>query len=70
LLTTAGTPKEIVDRLNAEVNRALRDPDMMAKLAAQGVTPAGGTPAEFQQLISTEIKNWTEIARAANIKME
>jgi tripartite-type tricarboxylate transporter receptor subunit TctC len=70
LLTTAGTPKEIVDRLNAEVNRAIRDPDMIAKLAAQGVSPAGGTPAEFQALISTEIRNWTETARAASIKAE
>jgi tripartite-type tricarboxylate transporter receptor subunit TctC len=70
LLTTAGTPKEIVDRLNAEVNRAIRDPDMIAKLARQGVSPAGGTPAEFQALISTEIRNWTETARAASIKAE
>lgn len=70
LLTTAGTPKEIVDRLNAEVNRALRDPNMIATLAAQGVSPAGGTPAEFQQQIATEIRNWTAIARAANIKAE
>jgi tripartite-type tricarboxylate transporter receptor subunit TctC len=70
LLTTAGTPKEIVDRLNAEVNRAIRDPDTIAKLAAQGVSPAGGTPAEFQALIATEIRNWTEVARAASIKAE
>jgi tripartite-type tricarboxylate transporter receptor subunit TctC len=70
LLTAAGTPKDIVDRLNAEVNRAIRDPDMIAKLAAQGVSPAGGTPAEFQTLIATEIRNWTETARAANIKAE
>ncbi len=70
LLTTAGNPKEIVDRHNAEVNRAIRDPDMITKLAAQGVSPAGGTPAEFQALIATEIRNWTETARAANIKAE
>jgi tripartite-type tricarboxylate transporter receptor subunit TctC len=70
LLTTAGTPTAIVDRLNAEVNRALRDPDLIAKLAVQGVSPAGGTPAEFQMLIETEIRNWTATARAANIKVE
>jgi tripartite-type tricarboxylate transporter receptor subunit TctC len=70
LLTTAGTPKEIVDRLNAEVNRAIRDPDLIAKLAAQGVSPAGGTPEEFQTLIATEIHNWTDVARAASIKAE
>jgi tripartite-type tricarboxylate transporter receptor subunit TctC len=70
LLTTAGTPKEIVERLNAEVNRALHDPDMIAKLALQGVSPAGGTPADFQKIIASEIRRWTEVARSANIKAE
>jgi tripartite-type tricarboxylate transporter receptor subunit TctC len=70
LLTTAGTPKEIVERINAEVNRALRDPDLIAKFAQQGIVPAGGTPAEFQRTIAADIRNWTETARAANIKAE
>ena len=70
LLTTAGTPTEIIERLNAEVNRALRDPDLIAKFAQQGISPAGGTPAEFQHTIAADLKNWTETARAANIKAE
>jgi tripartite-type tricarboxylate transporter receptor subunit TctC len=70
LLTTAGTPPSIVERLNAEVNRAIRDPDVIAKLAAQGAAPAGGTPGKFQAVIASEIRNWTEIARSANIKAE
>ena len=70
LLTTAGTPREIVERLNAEVNRALRDPDMIAKLAVQGISPAGGTPADFQKVIAGEIRRWTDVARSANIKAE
>ena len=70
LLTTAGTPKSVVDRLNAEVNKALRDPELIAKLAQEGMLPAGGTAAEFGSLIATEIKNWKETARAANIKPE
>jgi putative tricarboxylic transport membrane protein len=70
LLTTAGTPPAVVARLNAEVNRAIRDPDIVAKLALQGISPAGGTPEEFSALISKEIRNWTEIAKAANIKAE
>jgi tripartite-type tricarboxylate transporter receptor subunit TctC len=52
------------------VNRALRDPDLIAKFAQQGISPAGGTPAEFQQTIATDLRNWTETARAANIKAE
>jgi len=70
LLAAAGTPRPIVDRLNAEVNRALRDPDLVAKLAQQGINPAGGTPEDFQKVISSEIRQWTEVARAANIKAE
>jgi tripartite-type tricarboxylate transporter receptor subunit TctC len=70
LLTTAGTPAEIIERLNAEVNRALRDPDLISKFAQQGISPAGGTPADFQRTIATDLRNWTETARAANIKAE
>jgi tripartite-type tricarboxylate transporter receptor subunit TctC len=70
LLTTAGSPTEIIQRLNAEINRALRDPDLIAKFARQGISPAGGTPAEFQHTIAADLKNWTETARAANIKAE
>jgi tripartite-type tricarboxylate transporter receptor subunit TctC len=70
LLTTAGTPKPIVERLNAEVNGALKDPDLIAKLAQEGMLPGGGTAAEFASLIATEIKNWKETARAADIKPE
>ncbi len=70
LLTTAGTPKPFVARLNAEVNRALRDPELIARFAQQGITPVGGTPEEFQRVIASDIRNWTEIARAADIKAE
>ena len=70
LLTTSGTPRAIVERLNGEVNRALRDPDVLAKLAAQGISPAGGSAEDFQATIAREIRKWTEVARAANIKVE
>jgi len=70
LLTTAGTPRATVERLNAEVNRAIREPDLVGKLAALGISPAGGSPDEFQARISREIRSWTEIAHAANIKAE
>jgi tripartite-type tricarboxylate transporter receptor subunit TctC len=70
LLTTAGTPKPVVERLNAEVNRVLRDPEVLTKLAAQGVSPAGGSVEDFQATIAREIRKWTEVARGANIKVE
>src|SRR5262245_30607116 len=70
LLTTAGTPREIIERINSEINRALSDPDLIAKFAQQGISPAGGTAADFQRTIATDLKNWTEIARAANTTAE
>jgi tripartite-type tricarboxylate transporter receptor subunit TctC len=70
LLTTAGTPKDVVDRLNTEVSKALKDPGLIAKLAQEGMLPGGGTAAQFRSVIATEIKNWKETARAANIKPE
>ena len=70
LLTTARTPKDVVDRLNTEVNKALKDPDLIGKLAQEGMLPGGGTSAEFRSVIATEIKNWKETARAADIKPE
>src|SRR5262249_46700636 len=62
LLTTGGTPKPIVERLNAEVNRALSDADLVPRLAAQGVSPAGASVEEFQATIASEIRKWTEAA--------
>ena len=56
LLATGGTPKDIVAKINAEVTRALRDPDLMRKLAGQGTTAAGGTPEELRALIAAELR--------------
>jgi len=68
LLTTRGTPREIVAKINTAVNNALKDPELIAKLAAQGTTAAGGTPDEFKTLIATEIRNWKQTAAKAGIR--
>lgn len=70
LLAPAGTPREIVDHLNFEINRAIREPELIAKFAQQGMMPAGGTPAAFQKTIETEVKQWIDIAQRANIKAQ
>ena len=70
LLAPAGTPPEIVARLQAEVGKALNLPDVKQRLAADGAEAAGGTPAEFSVFIKDEIKKWAEVARAANIRPE
>ena len=68
LLATRGTPRDIVQKINQAVNRALQDSDLIAKLAAQGTTAAGSTPDEFKSLIANEIRNWKETAAKAGIK--
>jgi tripartite-type tricarboxylate transporter receptor subunit TctC len=62
------TPAEIVDKLNKEVNAALDDPKMKARLADLGGTPLPGSPVQFGKLIAEETEKWGKVIRAANIK--
>jgi len=64
------TPAEIIDKLNKEINAALADPNMKARLADLGGTPLFGSPADFGKLIAEEIEKWGKVIRAANIKAE
>ena len=64
------TPTEIVDKLNKEVNAALADPKMKARLADLGGAVLPGSPADFAKLIAEEIEKWGKVIRAANIKPE
>jgi tripartite-type tricarboxylate transporter receptor subunit TctC len=62
------TPAEIVDKLNKEINAALDDPKMKARLADLGGVALPGSPAEFGKLIADETEKWGKVIRAANIK--
>jgi tripartite-type tricarboxylate transporter receptor subunit TctC len=64
------TPAEIVDRLNKEINAALADPKIKARLADLGAIGIPGSPAEFGKLIAAETEKWGKVIRAANIKPE
>ena len=68
LVAPAGTPADIVARLNAEVTQALRTQDMQDKLAGDGAEPVGTTPAEFAAHIKSELEKWAGVARAAKIE--
>ena len=65
-----GTPAEIVDKLNKEINAGLADPKIKARLADLGGTPLVGSPADFGKLIAEETEKWGKVIRAANIKVE
>jgi tripartite-type tricarboxylate transporter receptor subunit TctC len=64
------TPAEIVDKLNKEINVALADPKMKARLADLGGTVLPGTPADFGKFITAETEKWGKVIRAAGIKAE
>ena len=65
-----GTPADIVERLNREVNAGLADPTIKARLADMGGTPLSGSPAEYGKLIANETEKWGKVIRAAGIKAE
>jgi tripartite-type tricarboxylate transporter receptor subunit TctC len=64
------TPAEIIEKLNKEINAALADPTMKARLADLGSTVLGGSPSDFSRLIADETQKWAKVIRAANMKAE
>jgi tripartite-type tricarboxylate transporter receptor subunit TctC len=70
LLAPAGTPADVVNRLQQETAKALNSPAMKEKLLAQGAIPSGNTPAEFAKLIEAEIKKWAPVVKASGAKVD
>jgi tripartite-type tricarboxylate transporter receptor subunit TctC len=64
------TPKEIIDRLNREINAGLADPTLGARLAELGGMTIGGPPTDLGKLVAEDIDKWGKVIRAANIKPE
>jgi tripartite-type tricarboxylate transporter receptor subunit TctC len=70
VLAPAGTPKDVVAKLNAEINKALNAPDVREKMLGAGVEPAGGTPQQFAEFIGSEMVKWGKVAKDAGIQPE
>ncbi len=70
LIATAGTPPAVLDKLNGEINAILALPEVKQKFAEMGVTPLGGTRAQFASLLADESKKWGEVITKSNIKAE
>ena len=64
----AGTPRDVVSRLNAEVNRVLATPDVRAALAKSAVVPVGGAPEDMTRTLRRVIERWGAVVKAANIQ--
>ena len=65
-----GTPADIVDRLNREINSGLADATIAARLADMGGMPLTGSPADYAKLIADETEKWGKVIRDAGIKAE
>jgi tripartite-type tricarboxylate transporter receptor subunit TctC len=70
LLAPAGTPADVVSRLQQETSKALNSPAIKEKLLAQGAIPSGNTPAEFTGLIDAEIRKWAPVVKASGAKVD
>ena len=70
LLAPAGTPGEIVNRLNGETAKALATPDIRDRFAVQGVDPVASTPGEFAAMMKAELDKWRKVIAASGTKLE
>lgn len=69
-LAPAGTPAPIISKLNVELARAARAPDVAGRLAADGAVAVGGSPEAFQQHLVSEIARWRKVVQATGIRVE
>ena len=65
-----GTPKPLVERMNRDIVRVLKEPDIIKRFREQGVEVIASSPAAFSQLVQSEVVKWTQVIRDANIKVE
>jgi tripartite-type tricarboxylate transporter receptor subunit TctC len=70
LLAPAGTPPDIVSRIQQEVAKALNTPVIKEKMLAQGAIPSGNTPQEFAKLIDSEIAKWAQVVKVSGAKVD
>ena len=68
LLAPAGTPREVVDRLNQEVNMALKNPEVLEKFAGIGAIAVGGSAAEFERFLRADLDKWSRVVKERGIK--
>ncbi|VCU70687.1 Tripartite tricarboxylate transporter family receptor [Pigmentiphaga humi] len=70
LIAPAGTPQDVIDKLNASVQKALAKPEMQQRFKDLGAVTAKTTPAEFGQFIRTEVEQWGTVVKASGAKVE
>ena len=68
VLGPKGLPKAVVERWSKDIQHAVQSKELIARLAADGIDPVGGSPEEFSKRLHEEIVKWGEVVKAANIK--
>lgn len=67
VIAPKGTPRAVIDKLNSEINKAVKNPEFARRIAEDGLEPAGGTPEQFGELLKREVVEWAEVVKAANV---
>lgn len=70
LFAPAGTPKDVIAKINADFNKVMRDPDVKQRLYIAGAEADPGTPEQLAQLLQSEMDKWAKVVKAANIKVD
>jgi tripartite-type tricarboxylate transporter receptor subunit TctC len=70
VLTTGGTPRVVVERLNREIARTVRMPDVVERLTSQGYELVGDTPEHFAAYLRTELEKWTKVVKVSGLRVE
>jgi len=70
LFAPAGTPKEIVDKMNLAVNNALADPQIRERILRDGSVPLNISPADFEKFVASELESWRDVAIKAGVKLD
>ena len=70
MVLPAGTPREVVMRLNTEIKKVLASPEIKERLLAQGNEPVGSSPEAFAEFIKAESAKWARIIREKNIQAD
>ena len=70
ILAPAGTPRSVIEQVNAAASRALKQPDVRERMGGLGLVPGGGSVSAFNTFFRNEVARWAKVGREAGVKIE